>query len=238
MAYKSLNDNQRSASDVNTPSLKFDELPTNPLTENNGGRFVDGVLQSPLPIMAKEASLHDRLMPFDIQQHRQQRNSLPKILDELDLQANCSITSKEAISALQRAKSKDCRQYIAQVSCAIQAGEFYPRRLPSYCPNGNYTANAHLGCFQDEKEYRLLSGYFVHFKNSNTPELCIDICLQSGYPYAGVEYSVECFCGTETPKSSLKLSDNKCDMRCSGDSNLLCGGYYAINIYETGIKSE
>ncbi|XP_005187548.1 xylosyltransferase oxt [Musca domestica] len=146
----------------------------------------------------------------------------------------CDIISKDAISALQRAKTKDCRQHIAGIACAIQSRKFYPKTLPSYCPS-NHTANNLLGCFRDEKKFRLLSGYFVNFKTSNTVEKCIQLCLQSGYPYAGVQYSTECFCGYDAPPEASKLPDSTCNMKCSGDQQAICGGYFAMNIYETGI---
>uniref|UniRef100_A0A1B0BVC3 protein xylosyltransferase n=1 Tax=Glossina palpalis gambiensis TaxID=67801 RepID=A0A1B0BVC3_9MUSC len=154
---------------------------------------------------------------------------------QLSFKPNCDIIAKEAISALQRAKTKDCRQHIASVVCAIQAGEFYASHLPTHCPKGNHTANNQLGCYRDEKEFRLLSGYFINFKTTNTPKNCVQLCLQSGFPYAGVEYSRECFCGTDAPPSTAKLPDSSCSMKCSGDAHEVCGGYYAINIYETGI---
>lgn len=150
----------------------------------------------------------------------------------------CNIQSKDAVSALQRAKTKDCRQHIAQIACAIQAGEFYATHLPSHCPRGNHSANAQLGCYRDEKEYRLLSGYFINFKSSNTPDKCTQLCLQSGFPYAGVQYGSECFCGADAPPEAAKLPDSSCNMKCSGDQHEICGGYYAMNIYETGIESE
>lgn len=150
----------------------------------------------------------------------------------------CNIQSKDAVSALQRAKTKDCRQHIAQVACAIQAGEFYAPQLPSHCPRGNHSANTQLGCYRDEKEFRLLSGYFINFKSSNTPDKCVQLCLQSGFPYAGVQYGSECFCGADPPTDAAKLADSSCNMKCSGDQHEICGGYYAMNIYETGIASE
>lgn len=45
-----------------------------------------------------------------------------------------------------------------------------------------------LGCYQDKKSMRLLSGYFTNLEQNNSPENCINLCLQSGFPYAGVEY--------------------------------------------------
>ncbi|EDV96821.1 GH16481 [Drosophila grimshawi] len=155
--------------------------------------------------------------------------------EELGFEPDCVISAKEAISALQRAKTKDCRQHIARIACAIQAGRFYATHLHSSCPAGNHTANVSLGCYRDEKDARLLAGYFTSFKTSNSPSGCVELCLQSGYPYAGVQYARECFCGFDAPPSSAKLPDSSCNMKCVGNAKEICGGFYAMNVYETGI---
>ncbi|XP_017108947.2 xylosyltransferase oxt [Drosophila bipectinata] len=154
---------------------------------------------------------------------------------QLGFQPECDILAKEAISALQRAKTKDCREHIAHTACAIQAGRFYAPQLRSSCPAGNHTANVSLGCFKDEKERRILAGYYSSSKTSNSPSSCVHLCLQSGYPYAGVQYGRECFCGFDPPPSSAKLPDSSCNTKCLGNGKEICGGFYAMNIYETGI---
>uniref|UniRef100_A0A0P6K152 protein xylosyltransferase n=1 Tax=Aedes aegypti TaxID=7159 RepID=A0A0P6K152_AEDAE len=156
-------------------------------------------------------------------------------VNELEFVPPCDIRSKETISAVHRAKSQSCKRQILDIACEIQKGTFYPRKLPNFCPNGGYVPDRELGCFQDEKNFRLLSGYYTNFKTNNSPRRCIQLCLQSGFLYAGVQYSSECFCGDEPPKASAKLPDSSCNMKCSGDPKQACGGYFTANIYETGI---
>lgn len=110
-------------------------------------------------------------------------------LDELTFTPDCEILTKEAVSAIHRANTQQCKETIANITCAIQRGTFYPQTLPNFCPNGNYSANRALGCFKDEKKFRILSGYYTNFKTLNTPHKCIQMCLQSGFLYAGVQYS-------------------------------------------------
>lgn len=150
---------------------------------------------------------------------------------------NCHIT-KEVSSAIQRASTDSCRKHIIDVACAIQNQTFYPRWLPNTCPSGNHTPNRYLGCFRDQQDERLLNGYLAVHKSNNTPRKCLQVCLQSGFVYAGTQYSNECFCGHNTPPSSAKLPDNSCNMKCSGDPSLTCGGYYTMAVYETGIQSK
>ncbi|CAK9813203.1 Xylosyltransferase oxt [Anthophora plagiata] len=92
-----------------------------------------------------------------------------------------------------------------------------------------------LGCFKDDKTLRILPGYYHVFKGNNSPEHCAFLCLQSGYLYAGTEYSVECFCGMEKPSQLKRLPDSSCNMKCSGNPKYSCGGYLTINIFWTGI---
>uniref|UniRef100_A0A674NK19 Xylosyltransferase 1 n=1 Tax=Takifugu rubripes TaxID=31033 RepID=A0A674NK19_TAKRU len=49
-------------------------------------------------------------------------------------QPQCEISGKEAISALSRAKSRGCRQQIAQVYCKHKERALMPEKVPRYCP--------------------------------------------------------------------------------------------------------
>lgn len=50
--------------------------------------------------------------------------------------------------------------------------------------------------------------------------------------------SSECFCGNTIADDVVKLPDPQCNYKCSGDPKQICGGYFTISIYETGIRSE
>lgn len=107
---------------------------------------------------------------------------------DLGIHPQC-IINKEVVSAVQRARTHFCKKHIIDIACAIQNGTFYPKWLPSNCPNGKRLANRYLGCFRDQQDERILNGYFVVQKWTNTPRKCIQVCLQSGYVYAGIQYS-------------------------------------------------
>ncbi|XP_069701482.1 xylosyltransferase oxt [Periplaneta americana] len=163
----------------------------------------------------------------------QNRTSLR--LEELDFVPACDIVAKEAISAIHRAKTQLCKQKLANITCLIQQRQLYPHHLPNSCPSPGFTAGKSLGCYRDEKTFRLLSGYYANLKTTNSPKHCINMCLQSGFPYAGVQYSTECFCGIEEPPSTSRLPDSSCNMKCPADPREACGGFFTINVYETGI---
>lgn len=109
--------------------------------------------------------------------------------EELDFAPTCDISTKEAISAINRAKTQHCKHLISNITCLSNSGQLYPVNLKSSCPAEGYVGHKELGCFKDEKNYRLLNGYFGINKKENSPHYCIKLCLQSGFPYAGVQYS-------------------------------------------------
>uniref|UniRef100_A0A672YKS8 protein xylosyltransferase n=1 Tax=Sphaeramia orbicularis TaxID=375764 RepID=A0A672YKS8_9TELE len=49
-------------------------------------------------------------------------------------QPQCEISGKEAISALSRAKSRECRQQIVEVYCKHKERALMPEKVPRYCP--------------------------------------------------------------------------------------------------------
>lgn len=110
-------------------------------------------------------------------------------VEEFDFVPACDIYTKEAISAIHRAKTQKCKQELVNITCMTQQDLLYPKELPNYCPSAGFITGKSLGCFKDEKNYRILNGYYANLKNSNSPDYCIQMCLQSGYPYAGVQYS-------------------------------------------------
>lgn len=57
-------------------------------------------------------------------------------------------------------------------------------------------------------------------------------------PYLTSFLRNECFCGHTLHTSLNKLPDRSCNMKCTGDLNQTCGGYYTMAIYETGIESK
>lgn len=51
-----------------------------------------------------------------------------------DFVPKCDIMGKDALSALHRAGSQQCRQEIANIVCQHQAGQLMPDALPQFCP--------------------------------------------------------------------------------------------------------
>ena len=72
----------------------------------------------------------------------------------------------------------------------------------------------------------------------NTPSECIRRCkeVDEGYAYAGVQYGRQCYCGNEAPPVDTFVEQNECNWSCSGDSSLMCGALWRMNVYETGTR--
>ncbi len=67
---------------------------------------------------------------------------------------------------------------------------------------------------------------------SNSREWCAGACAQQGYPLAGVEFGVACFCGTVPPPASTALPNAACAaMPCAGALGEGCGAADIISVF-------
>eukprot|EP00090_Calanus_glacialis_P003355 TRINITY_DN12484_c0_g1_i5.p1 TRINITY_DN12484_c0_g1~~TRINITY_DN12484_c0_g1_i5.p1 ORF type:complete len:892 (-),score=268.22 TRINITY_DN12484_c0_g1_i5:184-2859(-) len=163
----------------------------------------------------------------------------PKILSSsaTGLSFPCNITGREAVSAINRATTRGCKQEIVDLVCDLEKGEVYPTILKRTCPGqvDNARQGKHVGCFKDSLTNRLLQGYLVKLKTKNSPSICTEVCTRSGFSYAGVQYGFECFCGNTPPPPSSALEQSKCGTPCPGSQDSSCGGYLAVDVFETGL---
>ena len=70
-----------------------------------------------------------------------------------------------------------------------------------------------------------------------TVEMCLSICRSKGLPYSGLEWQIECHCGFEPQNGFEWTWPDKCDERCSGDSNEICGGSNAMSVWTTPLNN-
>jgi len=146
----------------------------------------------------------------------------------------------DAQHALNRAATPYCKNGIIQVFCMHQKGLLYPQQLPRYCPSTVNSSRQYLGCFRDDTNSRIFSGFVTEMSETNSPSACINYCLRIGFGLAGLQYGRECWCGKTLSVSSLHISDFQCNMSCPGSSYVaqsMCGGYLAMSVYSTGLAS-
>ncbi|XP_005739957.1 xylosyltransferase 1-like [Pundamilia nyererei] len=86
-----------------------------------------------LPTVAAPAQGSNPDSPF-YQTKKPASPPLPPGLEVRKEQLQCEISGKEAISALSRAKSRECRQQIVEVYCKHKEGTLMPEKVPRYCP--------------------------------------------------------------------------------------------------------
>ena len=49
--------------------------------------------------------------------------------------------------------------------------------------------------------------------------------------FAGVQFGHECWCGNDAPPQDRIVAKEECNVSCSGDSSLKCGGVWRMNVY-------
>ena len=68
-----------------------------------------------------------------------------------------------------------------------------------------------------------------------TVEACLTFCASKGYPYAGLEYYHECFCGATLAPTSAEAPDAQCQAPCAGNANEACGGGSRLSLYHSNV---
>jgi hypothetical protein len=88
----------------------------------------------------------------------------------------------------------------------------------------------YVGCYTEATNGRALSSASYAY-DSMTPDTCAANC--TGYPYFGVEYGRECYCGNILGLGSNVSSygDAACNMPCAGNSTELCGAASLLTMY-------
>ncbi|KAI1465615.1 uncharacterized protein F4812DRAFT_461307 [Daldinia caldariorum] len=75
--------------------------------------------------------------------------------------------------------------------------------------------------------------------------LCVDFCRhtqnrnapnRTGFQYAALEYSFQCWCGDHLSEHSSHLVDTVCDLPCDGANTTACGGHLAMTLYNATQK--
>lgn len=90
---------------------------------------------------------------------------------------------------------------------------------------GSVSGFGYAGCYIDADD-RTLSGSSTT-DSSLTLEECAATC--SGEAFFGVEYGVQCYCGSSINSAATISTD--CNMACGGNDQDLCGGSWAMDIY-------
>nr|XP_014349502.1 PREDICTED: xylosyltransferase 1 isoform X2 [Latimeria chalumnae] len=95
---------------------------------------------------------HSKESPKVTKQHATKKSGAGSPEIKYDQPPKCEISGKEAISALSRAKSKHCRQEIAEIYCQHKQRKLMPERVTRFCPLEG-KANNNVQWDEDSMEY-------------------------------------------------------------------------------------
>ena len=71
-----------------------------------------------------------------------------------------------------------------------------------------------------------------------TIEMCLTTCRDKGFQFSGLEWQIECYCGDE-PVGGFEMAWlSKCNERCAGNSNQICGGLHALSVYTCELRMD
>lgn len=66
-----------------------------------------------------------------------------------------------------------------------------------------------------------------------TTQKCTQFCFTKGFPYAGTEYTSECYCGSQLATGGVKAPATDCSMACGGNATQPCGGGSRLSLWKT-----
>ncbi|KAL5012613.1 hypothetical protein ScPMuIL_011164 [Solemya velum] len=89
----------------------------------------------------------------------------------------------------------------------------------------------YIGCYRNSVLDRDLKTCKT-FKKFNTPRKCIEICMEEGFQFAGLQQTDQCCCGNQYGKHG-PLPETDCRSSCPGDADFWCGDYWKQSIYAT-----
>lgn len=107
-----------------------------------------------------------------------------------------------------------------------------------YCVNATKTnitpptSENYVGCVRDDRNSRALSSMNI-LGEKNGPAACEEFCSERGYVVFGLQYTVECFCGTENDDIYLNgaRDEKECKDECPDGSGAACGDFNRMNVY-------
>ncbi|KAH6627526.1 WSC domain-containing protein [Chaetomium tenue] len=107
-----------------------------------------------------------------------------------------------------------------------------PESLP-YPHDPPVTTTQYAGCYTEVTVgERALAGASGFSLTAMTVPGCGGYCRDSGFTWFGLEYSAECYCGSELSVNSTLAAEEDCAMPCSGASTEVCGGSNRLSVYQ------
>lgn len=89
-----------------------------------------------------------------------------------------------------------------------------------------------LGCYNDKADARTINQRqeVLGGPSNMTIGNCLSACQAAGYPFAGLEFAKECYCGGSIQGGCSK-EQAMCNQPCQGNAAETCGGADRMNVY-------
>ncbi|KAG6278628.1 hypothetical protein E4U47_005141 [Claviceps purpurea] len=98
--------------------------------------------------------------------------------------------------------------------------------------NVSVDAYKSLGCYTDDSSKGRALNYPMDLGGIVcTPKSCLAACKKKNFPYAGIEYGSECYCGVNLASDSTKVDISQCNSDCLDGSNTKCGGKSRLTLW-------
>lgn len=108
--------------------------------------------------------------------------------------------------------------------------------LPLSLVSSTFALNAltYVGCFSSSNGLTE-SSTFQYQSSGHCQETCVGAGNQA---VLGLTNGNDCYCGSQTPPSSAKVSDSNCNTPCTGYGQDTCGSNGFWSVYLTGVSSN
>ncbi|KAF2492456.1 WSC-domain-containing protein [Lophium mytilinum] len=161
-------------------------------------------------------------------------SSVSSSVSSSTVSSSSSILSASSSSLLSTSSSSSSLSTSASSSVVSTSLSTSPIRTSttssSATPSASASSWSSLGCANDTIAHRALNGT-TFAATTMTIETCQAYCIGKNYPFAGVEYGKECYCGLGLAFGS-KVGQTGCTMQCAGNTAETCGGSSRLNVYQ------
>ncbi|KAE8371395.1 hypothetical protein BDV26DRAFT_276192 [Aspergillus bertholletiae] len=90
-----------------------------------------------------------------------------------------------------------------------------------------------VGCYSDITGF-VNQGSFTY----QSPGTCAKLCEGSDAEYIALQKGNNCWCGTSAPEKKSRVSDDKCNAKCAGWPESMCGSDDSWSVYQLSGSSK
>ena len=85
-------------------------------------------------------------------------------------------------------------------------------------------------CIKDSPEPNRVLPHQLPNNHDNSPSNCKQRCKDENFAFSGVQSSRQCWCGNDAPAEDLIVDQSECNYKCDGHQDMMCGGFWRMNV--------